>query len=245
MLRLLFNRDHWWLTLLVAAAAAVCARLGIWQLDRLAQRRQFNAHVSAVQAMPPLQLPSTVDLTTMEYRAVRASGVYDFGLQVAIRDQYNGNEYGYHLVTPLKLAEGGAVLVDRGWIPAAGNASPADWRQYDEQGAVSVRGIVRLGQTLPSPGGEADPTLAPGQNRLDLWFYVNIDRVGAQLPYPILPIYIQLDPDPTQVDPPIAYQPALDLSEGPHASYAIQWFSFATIMLIGYPAYLFRQENMK
>ena len=64
--------------------------------------------------MSPLNLPAQVDLTTMEYRQVNASGTYDFQYQIATRDQYNGVQPGYHLFTPFHLSDGEAVLVDRG-----------------------------------------------------------------------------------------------------------------------------------
>ena len=57
----------------------------------------------------------------MEWRAVKVTGKYDLSNQVALRNQYNANQYGYHLLTPLQF-DGKAVLVDRGWIPAEGNA---------------------------------------------------------------------------------------------------------------------------
>ncbi len=233
------------ITLLVVIAAMVCVGLGIWQLDRLAQRRVFNAHVHAMQALQPLILAAQDDLTNMEYRAVKVSGTYDFANQVAIRDQFNDNQYGYHLVTPLQLVDGEAILIDRGWIPSAGNSSSSDWRKYDQPGEVILNGVIRLSQTSPNLGGVPDPTLTPGQTRLDFWVYVNLDRIHEQMPYPIYPVYIQLDPDPSRTNPPIPYQPVLDLSEGPHQSYAIQWFSFATLLLVGYPFYLNRQDRQK
>ncbi len=240
--------SHKWLliTVLVVLAAAVCARLGIWQLDRLKQRRAFNAQVLSVQAMAPLQLPAQAgspNLTSMRYRSVAATGTYDFVHQVAIRNQYNNSQVGYDLVTPLVMQNGEAVLVDRGWIPADGNDTTSSWRKYDVTGAVSVNGTIQLSQSSPGFGAAADPTLAPGQKGLDLWIYVDVPRIAQQLPYRVLPVYLQQNPDPNQTNPPIAYQNQLDLSEGPHMGYAIQWFSFAAIMLVGYPFYVRRQES--
>ena len=242
----IFSRRWLLATVLVIAGAALCARLGIWQLDRLKQRRAFNAHVYAVRAMPPLPLPTQADdenLVDMEYRPTHATGTYDFAHQIAIRNQYNNSQYGYHLVTPLRMAKGQAVLVDRGWIPADGNSTPANWQQYDISGQVSVQGIIRVAQTTAIFGGVADPTLTPGQRSMDLWIYVNIPRIAQQIPYPILPVYIQQNPDPSKTVPPIPYQEELDLSEGPHQGYAIQWFSFAAILLGGYPFYVRKQEK--
>lgn len=245
--RALLSR-HWLLSsLLVVIAAGVCVRLGIWQLDRLKQRRAFNAHIYALQAMPPLQLPASLnaeDLSGMEYRAATASGTYDFAHQVALRNQYYNSQVGYDLVTPLVMQNGEAVLVNRGWIPADGGG-PEGWHKYDVPGKVAVTGVIRTSQTATVAFAAVDPTLAPGQKGLDQWIYLNVDRIAQQLPYPTLPVYLQQNPDASRTSPPVPLQVQLDLSEGPHLGYAIQWFSFAAIMLVGYPFYVRRQENRK
>ena len=87
--------------------------------------------------------------------------------------------------------------------------------KYDQPGQVTVSGIIRLGQSQPTPGSDTDPTLAPDQTRLDFWIYINLDRISQQIPYPILPVYIQLTPAPNHTDPPIPdFQRPLDLSDG-------------------------------
>ncbi len=169
------------------------------------------------------------------------SGTYDFTNQVALRNRYFQDQYGYHLLTPLLLDDGSAVLVERGWIPADGNNSPADWRKYDEPGRVTIQGQIRLGQTNPDLGGVPDPALAPGQKRLEFWNIVNLERIGQQVPYPLLDVFVQPNPDPDDVTPPIPYQPDIELTEGPHLGYAGQWFIFETILVLGYPFYLRKQ----
>jgi len=243
----MFTRSWILTTLLVLVGGAVCVRLGIWQLDRLDQRRAFNAHVEAMWSAEPLNLTGqpTDDLTTMEYRAVKVSGTYDFKNQIVLRNRYFQEQYGYNLLTPLLLDDGSAVMIDRGWIPADGNASPADWRKYDQPGQVTLQGQIRLGQTKPDLGGVPDPTLTPEQTRLDFWNIVNLERIQAQVPYPLLNVYIQPDVDPNDVEPPIPYQPEIELTEGPHLGYAGQWFTFAAILVLGYPFYLRKKLEEK
>jgi surfeit locus 1 family protein len=237
MIRLMFSRRWLLTTFLVVLGAAVCVRLGFWQLDRLQQRRTFNAHVLQMQSLPPLDLNSITDpgaLTSMEYRAATAHGQYDYSAQLVLRNQYYEGQYGYHLLTPLLLKSGQAVLVDRGWIPADGNASALDWQQYNEgTQEVSVRGILRLGQ--PSSRN------APEKG---LWVTVDLEQIGARMPYGLFPVYLQLDPQPGRTQPPVPYQPVIELTEGPHLGYAIQWFTFAAILLLGYPFYLRKQEQV-
>ena len=231
-------------TLLVLLGTALCVRLGIWQLDRLEARRAFNAQVQAMRALPPLNLDKdgSDSIQDMEWRAVQVIGHYDFENQIAIRNQYYGGQYGYHLMTPL-LFDGTAVLVDRGWIPADGNSAPDDWRKYDEVGEVNLSGQIRLGQGKPAIGGVADAMPENGV-RLELWNNADVARIAGQLPYPILPVYIQLDADAQDTEPPIPFQPEIELTEGPHFGYALQWFTFAAILFVGYPFYLRKQETI-
>ena len=239
----IFQRQWLLATLLVLAGTALCIRLGLWQLDRLEQRRAFNRQFETMRSLSPLELNRVLadDIARMEWRPVRVQGEYDFANQVALRNQYYGGEYGYHLLTPL-FFDGGAVLVDRGWIPADGNSSALDWARYDEPGTVNLSGQIRLGQTKPAIGGVADALPADG-SRLATWYNADVERIAKQLPYPVLRVYIQPDVDPDDSEPPIPYQPTIEVTEGPHFGYALQWFTFATILLVGYPFYLRKQET--
>lgn len=232
-------------TLLALLGAAVCIRLGIWQLDRLEQRRAFNAHYLATANLPELDLniEQGSDLGSMEYRPVRVKGKYDFSNQVALLNFYHDGVYGYDLLTPLLLGDGRAVLVERGWIPGTGNETRDGWSRYDESGEVTVRGVVRVGVTRTPFGGQADPTPTAGQSRLDFWNFINIQRLAVQIPYPIQPVYIQPVADPSDSTPPIPATTEVEISEGPHFGYALQWFTFAAILMFGYPIFVRRQET--
>lgn len=230
-------------TLLVIAGTLGLIRLGIWQLDRLGQRRAFNAQFKATHSQPMLDLNQDhpENINSMEWRLVQFIGKYDFENQIAIRNQYYGNQYGYHLLTPL-LSQGIAVLVDRGWIPADGNSTPKDWRKYDEPGEVKVVGQIRLGLGKPAFGGVVDALPADG-SRLVVWNNVDVAHVAGQISYPVLPVYIQPNSDASDTEPPIPFQPEIDLTEGPHFGYALQWFTFAAILFLGYLFFVRKQET--
>ncbi len=245
VLRLMFSRKWILTTLLVVVGSGICVRLGIWQLDRLAQRQAFNAHYLATSVLPTLTISSVPpdDLSQMEYRHVIVAGAYDFEHQIVLRNQYFQNQPGYFLLTPLKVSvDGTALLVERGWIPARGNETPADWRKYDQPGGVTISGILRLGETASEIGGVADPTLVPGQDGLDFWNIVNLERIARQVPYKLLPVFVQLDPEPARAEPPYPYQPEVEISEGPHFGYAMQWFTFAALLFFGYPLFYLRKQ---
>ncbi|MCS6906902.1 MAG: SURF1 family protein [Anaerolineales bacterium] len=241
----------WVTTLLVLIAVGVMVRLGIWQLDRLAQRRAFNARVQAQLEQPVLVLDAAAleenldELYEMEYRAVIVEGVYDFAHQVALRNQAYQNLWGVYLLTPLKVqGSDWAIMVNRGWIPGEDFLS-GDWSRYDQPGQVTVRGMIRRAQIKPDFGRRADPTPGPGQPPLRAWNLANIEAIARQIPYPVVPnVYVhQTEGERGMQNLPIPTPIELDLSEGPHLGYAIQWFTFATILGVGYPLLLRRRRR--
>ena len=235
-------------TLLVIAGVGVLIRLGFWQLDRLAQRKEFNSRVTAQLNAPPLDLNAQqpVDqLYDMEYRTVTVSGEYDFSEEILLRNQVWDGKLGYRVLTPLKIdGTHWSVLVDRGWIPFDA-ATPADLPQYNEPGQVTVTGMLRRPELKPDYGGVPDPTLAPGQSRLDTWNIVNVERIQEQTSETLLPIWVQEAPDPAWTSLPNRALPVIEISEGPHMGYAIQWFCFAAILGLGYPFYVRKQLTGK
>jgi len=239
-----FFTPRWMITtLLVIIAAAVMVCLGIWQLDRLDQRRVFNASVSAQISAPELDLNQdlpTSGLDTMEYREVVARGEYDPQNQVVLRNQIYDNLPGYHLLTPLHI-EGStqSVLVDRGFIPMV-DGKPADLAQYQQDGTVTVQGIIRLPH-VPRFAGVPDPTLTPGETRLDAWNAINLERIAGQVPYDLLPVYVEAEVGQDPAVYPVGGVDTPDLSEGPHLGYAFQWFTFAALLSGGYPFFVRKQ----
>jgi surfeit locus 1 family protein len=233
----IFQRRWLLATLLVFLGTGVLVRLGVWQLDRLEQRRAFNARVAAQVDASPLELDAnalSLDLYDMEYRQVVVTGEYDHSQEVVWRNQVWGGEYGVHVLTPLLISgTGSAVLVDRGFLPASG-AVPEARSEYNVPGTITVEGLLLRGQDEPRFAGVPDPTLSPGQTRLDGWNFINLERIARQVDAPLLPVYIEQAPDGTNVDLPYRSQTTPDLTEGPHFGYALQWFAFALILFVGY-----------
>jgi surfeit locus 1 family protein len=250
IVRLIFSRRWWWTSLLVVAGIGVTIRLGFWQLDRNAQRQAEISHIQSVQTMPLLDLnqrPIPGDLTGMEYRPVSVTGIYDFDHQVVLRNQVRsrmtGSDPGVALLTPLVLEDGQAVLVERGWIPID-YSTPQSWRQFDQPATVQVQGVFRRSLNKGEMGSAVrDPTLTPGQTSLDYWNFVNLPRIQEQMPYPLLDMYIQQAPgtDPEALPHSLLEQP--DLDPGTHIGFALQWFFYAGLLLVGYPVWLRRQKK--
>ena len=235
---------------MVGLGLLLTLRLGFWQLDRMKQQDDTNTHLKEVADMPVLNLAEDltgIDLPGMEFRSVVASGDMDYSRQVAIRNQVWvqtwGNEMGFNLLTPLILENGEAILVERGWIPMNYD-TPAVWQLFNGPKHVEVHGIIRKpAQKGELGGGVPDPTLQPGQAGLYYWNYVNIQRIQEQLPYPLLPVYIQEAPGSGQLTLPYASLTGLELSDNTHLGYAIQWFLYAALLLFGYPYYIRKNKD--
>ncbi len=229
-------------TLFVIAGVGVLIRLGFWQLDRLEWRREFNARATSQLNAPRLDLTASQpadQLFDMEYRSVTVTGSYDFSQEVLLRNQVWENRLGFHVLTPLKITgTSWYVLVDRGWIPFEDAATRS---KYEEPGSVTVQGMIRRGQEKPDFGGVTDPALSPGQTHLDAWNVVNLPRITAQSGLNLLPAYIIQAPEAAWTALPYRSLPTIEISEGSHLSYAIQWFSFAAILGLGYPFFVRRQ----
>jgi surfeit locus 1 family protein len=185
--------------------AGLCVGAGIWQLDRLAQRRARNAELARRLALPPLEVHGGLTADSARQRRVMAQGVYDFGAERTWPGRSFEGTPGVGLITPLRLTDGSTVLVDRGWVYSP-DAVHVDQSAYREPETATVTGIA-----LVPPRGRGDVVLA-----------------GTGL----LPFVIQLvGPEPPRGLPRRWPPPVLD--NGPHLSYAIQWFSFALIALVG------------
>lgn len=233
-------------TLFVVAGVAICIRLGIWQLNRLEERRAFNQRVEAQLTAPVLDLNQDLpasQLSEMEYRTVSVVGEYDFSQEVLLRNQVYDNRLGFHVFTPLKITgSDAAILVERGWIPYEEAGLPTREKFY-EPGQVTVRGLLRRPLDQTGFGGVPNPTLAPGETRIDAWSYISIRQIQPQINFKLLPVYIQQAPDPTWTRLPRRELKQPEITAGSHLGYAVQWFTFATILGLGYPFFLKKQLN--
>jgi surfeit locus 1 family protein len=238
---LLRSRRWVLLTLLVVAAVAVMAELGFWQLRRLHSVREDNDRVRARLALPAADAASLLapgfDPAAVVYRRVTIEGRYDRVSEVLVSNRSLNGEPGSHVLTPLRMTDGRAVLVDRGWIPLDLSASEEEATRPPVLVAVKVVGIL-----FPSEKKSAFGPAIPPTGRLTTIPRIDVARVGKQLEYPAVPLYARLQSQapPQSGELPEAPGPP-DLSEGPHLSYAVQWFLFATVAAGVYAALLRRE----
>ena len=222
-------------------SCAVTVRLGFWQLDRLEQRREINFQLGSRVVAEPVRLPGPVShtppageaLRELEFRPVVLRGFWDFSQERALPNQFWQRQLGVHLVAPLTLEDGqGAVLVDRGWIPAE-LASPGEWARFrpPQRAAletVEVRGYLRL-------AGAASLSAIRRE----------LEREGIEL----LPFHVHEAPPISSIgvthEQPLPYKrpPVASIGEGVHAIAAAQWFVISGIIVVGMGSYLIQRRR--
>jgi surfeit locus 1 family protein len=210
--------------------AGGCVRLGFWQLHRLSQRRAINAKLAARLSTPPVPaLEAMRDTASAEYRRVSATGTYDFAAELSLAARTREGSPGANIITPLRVrGSDTAVLVNRGWVYAA-DAMSVDFGRWREPNDAVISGYL---VEIPRGGrGAVNPPSNPRViRRLDY------DSLAKRFPYPIAPFVLvatsaeaataSRDSTPARLPPPL-------MDEGPHLGYAIQWFTFALIALVG------------
>ncbi|MCJ7726639.1 MAG: SURF1 family protein [Acidimicrobiia bacterium] len=211
--------------LLAVTGVVAFVMFGFWQLDRHDQKREIKEGIETAAALPTIALEDAdgIDLT---YRQVVVAGEYDTGTEVLLFRALDGAS-GYHVLTPLRMADGRAIVVDRGWVPLEYDHPPVAPARPLE-GALLVSGII-----WPSASGDIPETLPPVLKRVDTGV------IDAFTPYPLMDTYLVLleqDP-PAPGDLPVVAHPP-EASLGPHLGYAGQWFLFALVVLVGYPILL-------
>lgn len=223
------RRPRWLIAhLLVVTLTIAFVILGFWQLARWGERRLDNQVLATRLAADPLPLEQLVasvgsDLSSLAFRRSTTEGHYHPEHEVLVRSQVHDGVAGFHVVTPLVLAGGEAILVNRGWVPLAMDTVPSPAQSPD--GLVPVTGWLRVGEGREAPGGSPDENHQVTR--------VDVTALEEGLPWSLLPLYlVSTDGNADTLPTPIAQPDIRD--EGPHLAYAVQWFSFVVIGVIGY-----------
>jgi surfeit locus 1 family protein len=214
------------LVVTVLAVAAVAVALGRWQLRRLHARRASNAILLSARRKAPLHLPDDLrrGVSIDSGRRVEARGHFDMTDEVVIRGRVQDDAPGVQIVTPFILDSGAGVLwVMRGFARSPDAVTPPASLPRPVVGQTVVSGMALA---APSTTDSGQPLLHNGTmtwKRLDRAMLTR-RRPGS------LPVYLLLAGDSggpgrlAVVAPP-------ELNDGPHLSYAIQWFGIALAVL--------------
>ncbi|MDH4118445.1 MAG: SURF1 family protein, partial [Acidimicrobiia bacterium] len=142
-----------------------------------------------------------------------------------VRSQTFRSEAGFHVITPLEIAEGRFVLVNRGWVPLVMDTPPV--AASPPTGEVTELAFIRLSQQRPTFGQTEPPGILTVVPRIDL------ARIQEQIPGDLAPVWVQrISATADTLPMPLSSPDTSDT--GPHVLYAIQWFAFAVIALVGF-----------
>lgn len=210
--------------------------LGSWQVQRLHWKDGLIAARNAALAAAPVGLPKTRDeARALEFHPVHAEGQFLNDRELYLNAQSMQGAPGFHVIAPFQLADGGMVLIDRGFVPTEKQASSS--RVAGEIGGpTSVTGLLRL----PEPPGWFTPANEPERNS---WFSIDIPAmaqaagIGGALPF-----YIDADKTPVPGGWPLGGQTITELPNN-HLQYAITWYSLALALIAIYIRFAYRRRR--
>lgn len=239
-------RPRWLIShLLVVVLVVVMINLGFWQLDRLDQRRARNEVIEDRQTEPAAAVEDLLtpgdagsEVDAVRFRTVTATGVYDEEATVVVRNRSQDGAPGMWIVTPLELGPGSS----------AGDGDGDEGSDGEPQRVAVLRGFLQLGvegepEIPPAPAGEVTVTgvvMSPDKEGLGGTAAQDLEPLLAR--EGVLPGLIRAESSqpPEPEDTGLRLVPPPELGEGPHFSYAMQWFIFSTIAVVGYPLVLRR-----
>lgn len=226
MLRLFFTRRWLGLLCLTAIAATAMVFLGRWQWERYELRSDINSRISAGTTAAPTDYTAGVK----EWTRVSVTGEFDPNLEILVRNRTVEGKNGYEVLTPLLLADGTAILVDRGWVPShpSGPVQKPDVPP-PPGGTVTIVGRVRA--------TESDPRveLRDGQWQARR---VGVPEIASKLPYRVAPAYVTAEDGSTDLVPvPVSRE-----NDWLNFGYAFQWWILATGAFFAY-FWLLRREH--
>lgn len=229
------------MSLFVLVISLLFVRLGLWQLDRRAERAQENQVYATRLASEPEPLLAVLgsvgsDVESLEFRRVGVTGTFRPDLEVLVRNRTNRlGTAGFHVLTPFELSDGSIVIINRGWVPLDADQVPLSGFP-PPSGMVDMIGLVRLTEVRSL--GPVDP-----EGDIHIFSRVDLDRLSRLYDSSLAPVWLQtLDTGERVLPEPL--EPLAVDDPGPHLSYAVQWFSFAAISVVGY-AVVLRQAGRK
>ena len=218
--------------LLIGGLATLMVFLGIWQLNRLDDRRAGNAEIELNTTQEIVSATQDLGATTEEWRRVKLNGRYVANSDISVINRSQDGVAGDNVAAVFRTESNGSFLVNRGFIPLSAN------KQTAPKETLSLVGFVRPTQTRRNVGAIDSSTKGTTEfQRYDL------ERIKSALGLDMSTTYyvqlIEETPSPgTQWPSPVPF-PTID--EGPHFSYAMQWFFFSFVAASGWAVVVARK----
>jgi surfeit locus 1 family protein len=227
-------RPRLWPSLAALAALIVLVSLGTWQVERLRWKEALIAERTAQLAAPAALLPAQADWPAWSFRRVEALGTFRHDLEQLFGASTHDGQLGHHVLTPLLRADGSALLVDRGWVPAD-QAHPAARRAGQVEGPITITGIARY------RGDDTANWFTPAnQPEQAMWFSYDLPALEQALDLALLPVVVEADDRPNPGGLPIGGLTRIALTNN-HLQYAITWYGLALTLVAVYVSFSLRR----
>ena len=216
---------------------AVLCWLGTWQIQRLHWKEGLIAERTAATSGAPVAPPRSLDAArSLDFHRIEAKGQFLYGHEIPVHGiERQRGAAGYLLMTPLRLADGSVVLVERGWVPTE-KRDAATRAAGNPPGMVPVDGLLRLAPA-EKPGWFL-PANDPGRGE---WFWIDLPAIARAAGVPeALPFYLEAGPAPNPGGLPVGGQANTELRND-HLQYAITWFALAAALAVIYLLLLRRE----
>jgi surfeit locus 1 family protein len=215
------------LGILSAIAVLVCARLGVWQLERADEKQRLHTQMAErMEAQAFELLPGFTYRDQLRFRPVVVRGRFVAGAQVLLDNRVHDGRAGAAVYAPFAVAgEPRRLLVERGWVPWSKDHARLGEAPLPE-GELQLRGFLDQPPLRSAFIGEAPEAAMAGA----LWPYLDWQRLGAKAG-PLMEGVV-LREDAATDGALLRFRPALEEKRGMHLGYAVQWFSFAGIVAL-------------
>ncbi len=244
------TRPRWLVShVLVLALIVTMICLGFWQLDRRAQKVALADEISERRSMPVVAVQEAergleggadADIAPVRNRTVSVTGTYGAEDQVLISNRTLNGVPGYWLVAPVDLADGTAQLVLRGWVPLSEDGTDRTADEFPPPaGVVEVVGPLMRSEPVGLLGSN------DGTESRREFVRLSSERLQSQTDRHLRSGFVQrVDSEPAEGESVLAVPPP-EGDLGPHLSYAVQWFIFSTVAILGYPLVLRRVAQQR
>ena len=222
------------LSLIAMLAIALFVDLGKWQWSRKESRDQINRVLATNLSSPPVALSGVMN-TSVEprrsdrWRRIQVSGSFDSRTYYVRGRAYHG-KYGYAVLSLFRSSDEKTVLwIDRGWVAAPGNASEQPMAVAPPTGIVKLLGRVRGLDSLDNPGPGGALFGLPFKQAETVATFISKLATSE----PTIKGYVELiSSAPSGQHQPVP-RDIPEVTPGPHLAYAIQWYFFALLILLG------------
>ncbi|WP_425375683.1 SURF1 family protein [Rhizobium leguminosarum] len=217
--------------ILVLIALAILISLGTWQVERLHWKEGLLADIAARQAASPVPLAEIEAMAgaggDIEYRKVTATGRYINNKERHFFATWRG-QTGYYIYTPLELADGRILFVNRGFVPFD-NKEPEMRMQGQLTDQQTVTGLAR--EKLPGKPSWVVPDNDVAKN---IFYWKDLDVMAESVGLEkarVIPFFVDADSTPNPAGLPIGGVTQVDLPND-HLQYAFTWYGLAAVLIV-------------